>query len=84
MDVQVKRWGNSIGFRIPSQIAKQLGIDENSVVELTATDDNTLTITPKSKPCTLDDLLDSIPDNFQYPEDVAEFAHSTASGRELL
>lgn len=83
MDVQIKRWGNSLGFRMPAQIAKQLGIDENSVVELT-TAENTLTITPKSTPLTLDELLDSIPDNFQYPEDIADFVRSTASGQEVL
>ena len=38
MDVQVKKWGNSIGLRIPYQIAEQLGIEEDSIVELTATE----------------------------------------------
>lgn len=30
MDVQVRKWGNSIGLRIPYQIAEQLGIEELS------------------------------------------------------
>ncbi|MEO1395181.1 MAG: AbrB/MazE/SpoVT family DNA-binding domain-containing protein [Cyanobacteria bacterium J06634_5] len=83
MDVQINRWGNSLGFRIPYQIAQQLGLDENSVVEL-ATAENVLTITPKPKASKLAELLASIPEDFQYPDDVADFTQSEPLGRELL
>lgn len=83
MDVQINRWGNSLGFRIPYKIAQQLGLDENSVVELT-TVENVLTITPKPKASKLDELLASIPEGFQYPDDSAAFIQSEPLGRELL
>lgn len=85
MDVQIKKWGNSIGFRIPYKVAEALGIKENSIVEL-ITAENELTIKPKtsSTVSSLDELLDSIPDDFQYPDDVTDFVESTAVGQEQL
>jgi antitoxin MazE len=85
MDVQIKKWGNSIGLRIPYKIAETLGLNEDSIVELTITED-LLTIRPKAepKPLTLTELLASIPDDFQYPEDVADFVQSEALGQEQL
>lgn len=83
MDIQIKKWGNSIGFRIPYKVAESLKIDENSIVELTVTED-ILTIKKKLVRSTLDELIDSIPDNFQYPDDVADFVQSEAFGQELV
>lgn len=83
MDVQVKKWGNSIGLRIPYQIAAALGIDETSVVELSTTE-NSLTIRKKQAPSSLRELLDSIPEDFQYPNDIADFVQSEAVGKEQL
>ena len=83
MDVQVRKWGNSIGLRIPYQIAEQLGIEEDSIVELTATEAG-LTVKKKPLPLTLDALITSIPDNFEYPDDVVDFTESPSAGQELL
>ena len=35
MDIQLKKWGNSIGFLIPHKIAESFGFDENFIIELT-------------------------------------------------
>jgi antitoxin MazE len=83
MNIQIKKWEDSIGLQIPPQIAIALGIDESSVVELTATED-TLTIRKKQTPLTLRELLDSIPEDFRYPNDIADFVQSEAVGREQL
>ena len=83
MDIQVKKWGNSIGFRIPYKVAEQIGIEENSIVELTMSEDS-LTIRKKPSPSTLDELLASIPDDFQYPDDVTDFVDSPPLGQEQL
>ena len=58
-------------------------IDKNSIVEPTVTE-HILTIKKESKPSILDELIDSIPDNFQYPDDVADFVQGEAAGQELL
>lgn len=83
MEVELRKWGNSIGLRIPSKVATSWGVDENSVVELTE-QGNKLIITKKQTVPTLDEILDSIPEEFEYSDDVAEFVGSEPVGDELI
>jgi antitoxin MazE len=83
MEIELRKWGNSIGLRIPSKIAQSLGVDENSVVEVSQAGDK-LIISKKSTLPTLDEMLASIPDEFEYPEDVTDFIDSEPQGNELL
>jgi antitoxin MazE len=83
MDIQLKKWGNSIGFRIPRKIADSFEIDENSIVELTELGD-TLVIRKKEQVPTLDELLASIPDDFDYPDDVLDFVETEPLGNEMI
>lgn len=83
MKVELKKWGNSIGFRVPHKVAESLGWDEFSVVELTKVD-NALVITKQPQALTLDEVLASIPEDFQYLDDVGEFSESQPLGREML
>ncbi|ELR97218.1 AbrB/MazE/SpoVT family DNA-binding domain-containing protein [Gloeocapsa sp. PCC 73106] len=83
MDIELKKWGNSIGLRIPIKIAQSFGIDENSIVELTLAKD-ALVITKKKNALTLDEILASIPNDFQYPLDVQDFVESEPLGIEMI
>jgi antitoxin MazE len=83
MEIELRKWGNSIGFRIPRKVAQSWGIDENSVVELTESDDK-LIISKKTTVPTLDEMLASIPERFEYPDDVTDFIDSEPQGNELL
>lgn len=83
MDIQLKKWGNSLGLRIPYRLAESFGWDENSTVEMIEVD-GALLIRQKSMPLTLDELLTSIPTDFRYPNDVSDFVDSGATGQELL
>lgn len=83
MEVELRKWGNSIGLRIPSKIAQSWGIDEKSVVELTESGDK-LIISKKQTVPTLDEMLASIPEGFEYPDDVAYFIGSQPVGDELI
>jgi len=56
MNAILKKWGNSLGIRIPKAMLDELHLHENSDVELTLID-NAIKITPKSK---LEDLLSQI------------------------
>ena len=42
MFANVSKWGNSLGVRIPSSIAEQLGISEGVPIELIVEDDHLL------------------------------------------
>lgn len=83
MEIALRKWGNSIGFRIPRKVAESFGIDEHSTVELTESED-ALIITKKKRTATLDELLDSIPNDFQYPDDVLDFVESGPLGQEMI
>jgi antitoxin MazE len=83
MDIELKKWGNSLGLRIPHKIAESFGLEERSIVELIESKD-TLVIKKKLHRSTLDELLASIPDGFQYPEDVLDFVESEPIGKEIL
>lgn len=59
--MQVQKWGNSLGIRIPKAIAYKVGLEEGSEIDLDL-EDGCIVIKPKSK--TLDELLSQItPDN---------------------
>lgn len=83
MDIQLKKWGNSLGLRIPRRLAESFGWNETSTVEMLEID-GALMIRKKAETLTLDKLLASIPTDFSYPEDVNDFVESRANGQELL
>jgi len=60
MDIQLKKWGNSLGLRIPHRLAESFGWDENSTVEILEVD-GALVICKKAIAAFLDELLASIP-----------------------
>ncbi len=82
MKIELKKWGNSLGLRIPAKIAQSIGLDENSTVELIQSGESL--IIKKKEVIDLDELLASIPDDFEYPEDVRDFVESERKGEELI
>lgn len=46
MHLQVAKWGNSLALRIPSDVARRLGLREGAVVEAQFTVDGSLSIRP--------------------------------------
>jgi antitoxin MazE len=58
MQTQVQRWGNSLAVRIPKVFASQMGVSENTTVELDLVD-GVLILRPNTAP-TLDELLAAI------------------------
>ena len=82
MKVELRKWGNSLGLRIPAKIAQSIGLNENSTVELIQSGESL--IIKKKEAIDLDKLLESIPDDFEYPEDVRDFVESGCEGEELI
>ena len=82
MEIELRKWGNSIGLRIPSKIAQSIGLDESSTIELIQSGESL--IIKKKEALDLDELIASIPDDFEYPEDVRDFVESGCQGKELI
>lgn len=74
MQVQVSRWGNSLGVRLPKELARRLGIGEGSRVEMRAEQDR-IVISVARPVYALDELLagmtpEAMRDTFDWGEDV--------------
>ncbi|RXT00077.1 AbrB/MazE/SpoVT family DNA-binding domain-containing protein [Ammoniphilus sp. CFH 90114] len=73
--LQVQKWGNSLGIRIPKAIATKVGLEEGSEIDLDIEDGK---IVIKRKPKSLDELLMQI-----TPENIhKEISTGDAEGRE--
>jgi len=63
MVVTINKWGHSIGIRIPKKMANSYNIKEGSDIQLIETEEGILIRAVKSE-ITYEDLLDSIPENY--------------------
>ncbi len=62
MKTRVKKWGNSLALRLPKLFADEVGLEYDSVVELSV-DNHQLVIVPQPFPdVSLDTLLDQVTD----------------------
>jgi antitoxin MazE len=60
MRARLQRWGNSLAIRIPKAFAADLGIEQNSTVELSL-EDGSLVLRPADRVVyRLDDLLENV------------------------
>lgn len=60
METKIRKWGNSLGLRIPKSFAEEAGVREGSAVDISLEDDR-LVITPvKVEAYRLQDLLDRV------------------------
>ena len=68
--VQITKWGNSLGFRIPRAVANSLDIQAGDTLELAPAEGGLLLKkTPhKGKRYTLADILDSFAPSTAHPE----------------
>lgn len=79
MQVQIARWGNSLGLRIPKDLAARAGLQAGARVEITAEGDR-IVITPARRRYTLDELLEGV-----TPEAMREaFDWGPDRGREII
>jgi antitoxin MazE len=62
--VQIKKWGNSLAIRIPSRVASDLGLKDNSHVQITTDGDSATIRREVDAPISLEDLVKGItPEN---------------------
>jgi antitoxin MazE len=79
MQVNVARWGNSLGLRIPKDVAEQAGLRAGCRVEIAA-EDGRIVISPARPRYVLSDLLEGM-----TPEAMREaFDWGPDRGREIV
>ncbi|MHB8868059.1 MAG: AbrB/MazE/SpoVT family DNA-binding domain-containing protein [Thermoleophilia bacterium] len=62
MKTKVQRWGNSLAVRIPKSFAEEVGLKDDSAVEMRLVEGGLLVQPSSAWAPTLDELLDSITD----------------------
>lgn len=68
METRVQRWGNSLALRIPKPLADEVGLKDNSPVQLSLREKE-LVITPVVRPAlSLDALLAQVTDANRHGE----------------
>jgi antitoxin MazE len=69
MPVQVllAKWGNSLGLRVPRDIAARLGLAEGARVDVEASEDGRIIITRSRRRFTLDELLAGMTPDKEHP-----------------
>jgi antitoxin MazE len=79
MQVRLARWGNSLGLRIPKDVAARVGVREGSQVEIEAAGDR-IVVSPARPRYTLAQLLRGI-----TPEAMRDaFDWGPEIGREIV
>lgn len=72
METVVKKWGNSLGIRIPSNLVKEYGMNDGSTVEFVPKKEGIVLI-PKSKKLRLLEMLAEVTtENLHTEEDFGE------------
>lgn len=54
--IQVSRWGNSLGLRLPKAVAREAQLDEGDTVDVTV-DNGSIVIRPSRRHYSLDELV---------------------------
>lgn len=69
MPVQVllTKWGNSLGLRVPRDIAARIGLTEGARVDVEASDDGRIIITRSRRHFSLDELLVEMTPDREHP-----------------
>ncbi len=78
MIVSVSKWGNSLGVRIPKDVASQLGLRNGSPVDVVA-DRGRIVISPRRPRFTIEELLANV-----TPEIREAFDWGSDTGREIV
>ncbi len=60
METKIQKWGNSLGVRLPKDLAQKTGISEGTIVTVSLSKKGLLVFKQPKQEVTLDDLLKSI------------------------
>jgi antitoxin MazE len=68
MRTRIQKWGNSLAVRIPKSFATELGLVDDSVVDVRVVDGQVVVMPMPSAPYTLDALLADVTDDNLHHE----------------
>jgi antitoxin MazE len=72
MPVQLKvtKWGNSLGLRVPKDVAARAGLVEGARVDIEGYEDGRIVVTPSRRRFTIEELVEGMtPERSEFMED---------------
>lgn len=84
MKVQLSKWGNSLGLRVPRGIAEELNLAEGSRVEIALDAKGRVVVTPSRPRYTLEQLLRRCKRQGRRGAEEREWLEAPRAGRELI
>jgi antitoxin ChpS len=84
MQVQLTKWGNSLGLRVPKDIAERLRLSEGLRVELETDEAGRIIMTPARRRYTLEELLAQCDPQAPVSEEDRAWLDAPKVGGELL
>lgn len=80
METKIQKWGNSLGVRLPKELAQKHALTENTLVRVSDTEKGlTITVVPLKRKPDLKDLISAITPENRH----GEVAWGTARGNEV-
>jgi antitoxin MazE len=67
IQVQLAKWGNSLGLRVPKDIAARLGLTEGARVDVEASEDGRIIVSRSRRRFTLDELMAEMTPDREHP-----------------
>ena len=67
IQLRISKWGNSLGLRVPREIAARAGLSEGARVEMEGFGDGRIVITPSRRRFTLEELLAGMTPEREHP-----------------
>jgi antitoxin MazE len=67
VQMRVSKWGNSLGVRLPREIATRAGLSEGARIDMEAFADGRIVITPSRRRFTIEELVASMTPENEHP-----------------
>jgi antitoxin MazE len=60
VQLRISRWGNSLGLRVPRDVAARAGLKEGARVEIEGYSDGRIVVTPSKRRFTIEELVEGM------------------------
>jgi antitoxin MazE len=67
VQVQIAKWGNSLGLRVPRDVAARAGLTEGTRVDVEARGDGAIVVTKSNRRFTLEELVAGMTPDKEHP-----------------
>jgi antitoxin MazE len=67
VQLRITRWGNSLGLRVPRDVAARAGLTEGDRVDIEGFEDGRIVVTPSRRRFTIEELVAGMTPENEHP-----------------